>query len=60
MNKKLWMVMHSHRGGYTHYLVRSDEKPSNERVIAKFHIDYEDDREDENLEIGEIDEAVEM
>ena len=51
MEKKLWLVMHTHRHGHDHYLIELEERPSLDAVIERFVIDYEDDREDENLEI---------
>lgn len=53
MNKKLYYCVHSHRHGVSHYFAYSERDLTREDFIKAFEIDYEDDREDENLEVSE-------
>lgn len=59
MEKKLWIVVHTHRFGTSTYLVRAKRCPSIKRVVKKCEIDYEPDRE-ESIEIDPAGEPVEM
>lgn len=47
----LYIVIHTHRHGISTYLVRCDRQPSHDEVIYACDIDFEDDRDDEFLEV---------
>lgn len=55
---KLYLCMHSHRHGYDHYLARSNRQLTADDFITNFGIDYEEDREDENLEVLEYNDCI--
>jgi hypothetical protein len=52
--KRLFCVYHHHRFGHSTFLIRSNECPSVEQAIETCEIDFEDDREDEWIDIDEI------
>lgn len=55
---KLFLCVHSHRHGHTHYLAWSNRELTMEDFIKRFDIDFEEDREDEHLEVGEYGENI--
>ncbi len=56
MEKKLFIVMHSHRFGTTTYMVRSKRMPNEDMVVEKCEINFEPKR-GEVITIAEIDEG---
>lgn len=49
-----YLVLHTHRHGFSHYLVESASEPSEEDALAalpELRDNYESDREDESIEI---------
>lgn len=56
--KKLFVCMYSHRHGYDHYMAYSDRDLTREDFIKYFDIDFEEDLEDENLEVWEEKEEI--
>lgn len=54
--KSLFVVIHEHRFGVSTYLVRSERRPSETRVIEACEIDFEPMRE-EVITIAEVDDG---
>ena len=48
--KPLWAVLHTHRFGNDLYHFRSETEPTTEQIIAS-GVDYEEDREDEFIDV---------
>ena len=51
-------VIHSHRHGISIYHVSCSRIPTEDEVIAACDIEYEPDRDDENLEIEPVGEII--
>ncbi len=45
--KNLYVVMHTHDYGADTHLVRADRCPTEDEVIAAFHLDFEPERGEE-------------
>ena len=53
LQKDLYIALHSHRFGYSSYIIRCNRYPSVDEVIDLCNIDFESDRE-EDIEITSI------
>lgn len=49
----IYAYLHTHRHGHDIYLVRAETAPSEESVIEKMDVNFEEDREDEYFELYE-------
>jgi len=52
---KLFLVMHHHRHGVDAFLIMAEKEPEIDDLVKACDLDYEPIREDENLEISEVD-----